>query len=142
MFDSNEGHVIKQYHMSCLPTSYAIDLRSAKFYANACGLISSNLYNPFWKVSYSCIGPIHCPVCWLLYWIHFLCLLFFVCVLYWLSSWRIKFIIIMYKAIVHVVVCSGPWFWCQSAKLCRVRCNIVRNAKCKSTRIFSLLYLN
>ncbi len=34
LFDSNEGHVIKQYHMSCLPTSYAIDLRSAKFYAN------------------------------------------------------------------------------------------------------------
>ena len=58
----------------------------------ACGLISSNLYNPFWKVSYSCIGPIHCPVCWLLYWIHFSCLLLFFCVLFWLSSWRIKFI--------------------------------------------------
>ena len=35
MFNSNDAHVIKQchYHMSCLPTSYAIDLRSAKFYA-------------------------------------------------------------------------------------------------------------
>jgi len=36
LFNSNDAHVIKQcqYHMSCLPTSYAIDLRSAKFYAN------------------------------------------------------------------------------------------------------------
>ena len=35
LFNSNDAHVIKQcrYHMSCLPTSYAIDLRSAKFYA-------------------------------------------------------------------------------------------------------------
>ena len=35
LFNSNDAHVIKQcqYHMSCLPTSYAIDLRSVKFYA-------------------------------------------------------------------------------------------------------------
>ena len=35
MFNSNDAHVIKQcqYHMSCLPISYAIDLRSVKFYA-------------------------------------------------------------------------------------------------------------
>jgi hypothetical protein len=36
LFNSNDSQVIKhcQFYMFCLPTSYAVDLRAAKFYAN------------------------------------------------------------------------------------------------------------
>ena len=65
LFNSNDEHVIKQcqYYMSWLPTSYAIDLRSAKFYsnlANTDNVLLRSLFEKFGSHSLNDLSTKYC----------------------------------------------------------------------------------
>ena len=65
LFNSNDSQVINHchYYVSCLPTSYAIDLRAAKFYAHLLSSENFLLRNLFVKLCSNSLNVLSCKYC-------------------------------------------------------------------------------